>query len=219
MLENFNWGGQSKESQDYSIKEIFIEKTYSKVFDVEEGDVVVDMGASSGIFSYSILDKKPSNIYLIEPITEHIKLIYDNLRGSPFKCVQGVISERKKVEPIAWGDFYEENITTYSFEEFLKYCSIDKIDFLKVDIEGEEYDVFKESLIPYLLTVPKIVCEFHLWSETIHNCKFRFFRDNILPHFPNYYVFALDGVDIKWDLYNEHFLEYYQEVIFHFDNR
>jgi len=219
MLENFNWGDIDPGTKEYSINEIYEVKAYSKVFDVEEGDVVVDMGASCGIFSYSILDNNPSFIYLIEPISDQIDLIEKNLGYYPHKCVRGVITEKKKVDPIGWGSFYEENIPTYYFEEFLEHCSIDKIDFLKIDIEGEEYDIFKESLIPYLLRVPKIVCEFHLWKESIHNCKFRFFRDNILKHFPNFHVYSLDGVDVKWDLWNEHFLEYYREVIFHFDNR
>jgi hypothetical protein len=29
----------------------------------------------------------------------------------------------------------------------------------------------------------------------------------------------VDGVDIKWDLWNEHFIEYYTEVIIYIDNR
>jgi len=29
----------------------------------------------------------------------------------------------------------------------------------------------------------------------------------------------VDGVDIKWDLWNEHFLDYYCEVIIYIDNR
>jgi hypothetical protein len=49
--------------------------------------------------------------------------------------------------------------------------------------------------------------------------KFRNFRDNILPHFKNYKIFSIDGVDIGWDLWNEHFIEYYTEVIIHIDNR
>lgn len=44
------------------------------------------------------------------------------------------------------------------------------------------------------------------------------FRDNVLPMFDNIQVFSVDGADIKWDLWNEHFIEYYYEVIIYVDN-
>ena len=42
---------------------------------------------------------------------------------------------------------------------------------------------------------------------------------NILPNFNNYEVLACDGVDIKWDLWNEQFIEYYRQIIIYIDNR
>jgi hypothetical protein len=50
-------------------------------------------------------------------------------------------------------------------------------------------------------------------DDSFHKCKFRWFRDNIFPQFDNIQVFSVDGVDIKWDLWNDHFIEYYNEVI------
>jgi hypothetical protein len=79
--------------------------------------------------------------------------------------------------------------------------------------------VFSKENIEFLKSIPKIVVEFHLNNdEDYHQCKFRWFRDNTLPLFENFEVFSLDGVDIKWDLYNEHFIEYYNEVLFYFNN-
>ena len=49
--------------------------------------------------------------------------------------------------------------------------------------------------------------------------KFREFRDVYLKQFTNYEVYSVDNIDIKWDLWNEHFLEYYRQVIIHIDNR
>jgi hypothetical protein len=87
-----------------------------------------------------------------------------------------------------------------------------------VDCEGGEYDVFSEDNIHFLKTVPKIVTEFHLHGY-VGKAKFKEFRNNILSNFANYEVHSLDGVDIKWDLWNENFIEYYQEVIIYIDNR
>ena len=49
--------------------------------------------------------------------------------------------------------------------------------------------------------------------------EFRKFRDEYLINHKNYEVYSIDGVNIKCDLYNEHFLDYYTEVIIHIDNR
>jgi len=80
--------------------------------------------------------------------------------------------------------------------------------------------VFQQNNIEFLKTIPKIVTEFHLRDDkNFHKCKFRWFRDNIFPQFDNIQVFSVDGVDIKWDLWNENFIEYYCEVIVYMDNR
>ena len=114
-----------------------------------------------------------------------------------------------------------ENVPTLSFKELRETYKIDHIDFLKVDCEGGEYDVFSKENIEFLKKVPKIATEFHLRrnDSSLNNCKFRYFRDNILLNFPKFEVYSLDGVDIKWDLYNEHFLEYYKEILIYIDNR
>jgi hypothetical protein len=48
--------------------------------------------------------------------------------------------------------------------------------------------------------------------------KFRKFRDLYLNEFTNHQVFSVDGTDIKWDLWNDHFIEYYSEVNLYIDN-
>ena len=45
------------------------------------------------------------------------------------------------------------------------------------------------------------------------------FRDLYLQNFVNVEVYSVDGVDIKWSVMSEHFLEYYTEVIIHIYNQ
>ena len=59
--------------------------------------------------------------------------------------------------------------------------------------------------------------EWHLWVAQMKQ-KFREFRDLYLKHIPHT-VFSVDGAEIKWDLWNESFLDYYTEVIISIDNR
>lgn len=217
-LDGFNWGDKEEWYIEMTKVEFDQEQMYSRVFDVEEGDIVVDFGGSIGPFTYSILDKNPKQCYVVEPISKQIEILTTNVGRKNVKIIHGAITDKKYME-IVW-DGVSENVPTYTFKEFLTQNNIDKIDFLKTDCEGGEYEIFQLSNVEFLKTIPKIVGEFHLKNnDELHNCKFRWFRDNILPKFNKYEIFSIDGVNIKWDLWNEHFLEYYNEVIIHIDNR
>lgn len=214
---SFDWGKKSDWYVSQATQEIFEYNIYERLFEVEEGDIVVDLGASLGPFTYSILPKNPKQCYVVEPLSYHIDILNKNVGQENVKIIQGAISDKKKLE-ITW-DNITETSPTFTFKEFLDDNNINKIDFLKCDCEGGEYDVFSKDNITFLKTIPKIVVEFHLRNdENFHQCKFRWFRDNILQMFENFEVYSLDGVDIKWDLYNEHFIEYYNEVLFYFKN-
>jgi autotransporter strand-loop-strand O-heptosyltransferase len=216
--QNFDWGKKDNQYVDAAIKEVFEDNTYERFFEVEEGDIVVDLGASIGPFTYKILPKNPKQCYVVEPLSHQIDILNKNVGKDNVKIIQGAITDKKKIE-ISW-DNVTESVPTFTFREFLDENGIDKIDFLKCDCEGGEYDVFQPSNIEFLKTIPKIVTEFHLRdNETFDKCKFRWFRKNILPKFNNIQVYSFDGVDIKWDLWNEHFIEYYCEVIIYIDNR
>jgi autotransporter strand-loop-strand O-heptosyltransferase len=220
MIEDkqFDWGKKSEWYVSQATKEIFEDDAYERFFEVEEGDIVVDLGASLGPFTYKILPKNPKQCYVVEPLSYHINVLHKNVGKDNVKIIQGAITDKKNIE-ITW-DGITESVPTFSFKEFLNENKINKIDFLKCDCEGGEYDVFQPSNIDFLKTIPKIVTEFHLVNdENFHECKFRWFRDNILPKFENYKVYSYDGVDIKWDLWNDHFIEYYNEVIIYIDNR
>jgi autotransporter strand-loop-strand O-heptosyltransferase len=217
-LDGFDWGGKDNWYSDAAIKEIEENNMYDRLFTVEEGDIVVDLGASLGPFTYSILPNNPKQCYVVEPLSYQVDVLKRNVGRDNVKIIQGAITDKKKIE-ITW-DNVTEVVSTFTFKEFLDENGIDKIDFLKCDCEGGEYDVFQPSNIEFLKTIPKIVTEFHLSKdENFHNCKFRWFRDNILSNFSNYQVFSVDGVDIKWDLWNEHFIEYYNEILIYIDNR
>lgn len=217
-LDGFDWGGKDNWYTVATIEEFENSEMYDRFFTVEEGDIVVDLGASLGPFTYSILPNNPKQCYVVEPLSSQIEVLHKNVGKNNVKIIQGAITDKKKIE-ITW-DYITESVPTFTFKEFLDENKIDRIDFLKCDCEGGEYDVFQPSNIEFLKTIPKIVTEFHLRDdENFHQCKFRWFRDNVLPKFDKYEVYSVDGVDIKWDLWNDHFIEYYCEVIIYIDNR
>lgn len=215
-LNNFDWGPTSEWFKEESTNEIFINKDYEKLFEVEEGDIVVDIGASVGEFTYSILEKKPKHCYVVEPLPIFFDTLKKNLQGNPVSFIHAAITSDKFCE-ITW-DGYTQKTNTLTFKEFINNNRLFKIDFLKFDCEGGEYDIFKEENLDLLLNIPKIVCEIHLGNKILKE-KFRIFRDNFLSNFEKYEFLSIDGHSIKWDLWNEHFIDYYSEVYLHIDNR
>jgi hypothetical protein len=215
-LDKFDWGPTSEKFKIQVIKEIFNgTNDYEKLFEVEEDDIVVDIGATVGEFTYKILEKKPKHCYVVEPLPVFFDTLKRNLEGHQVSFTNAAITGDKYCE-INW-DGYNEKINTLTFKEFVELNRLKKIDFLKFDCEGGEYDIFSSENIEYLKLVPKIVCEMHLRTGLLKE-KFRYFRDKVLPNFKNFQFMSLDGVNITWDLKNEHFIEYYKEVYLYIKN-
>lgn len=215
-LDNFEWGPTSEGFKSQAIREIFENNDYEYCFKVEENDIVVDIGATIGEFTYKILEKKPKHCYVVEPLPIFFDTLKKNLEGYQVSFTNAAITNDKYCK-IEW-DGRNSEVNTLTFNDFIKQNRLNKIDFLKIDCEGGEYDIFTEENIEFLKKVPKIVCEVHLENRVFKE-KFRNFRDNILPNFKNIKFMSYDFCEIMWDLYNEHFIEYYEEVYLYIDNR
>lgn len=202
-----------------AIEEIFDRRIYEKFFEVESGDIVLDIGASIGLFAYTILEKKIKHIYCVEPSESEFKTLVKNTRGYPVTHILKGISESNEVvdhDMLFGGETKMEGIT---FKKLIDLYDMERIDFLKTDCEGGEYLIFNEENLEFLKeNVRKISGEWHLSTSDLKE-KFRYFRDNILIHFGRYEVFSVDGVDIKWSLFNKEFIDYYTEIIIYIDNR
>ena len=221
--DNFDWGKSNDWFRWAINKEIFEERIYEKFFSVEEGDVVMDVGASIGPFTYSILDKNPSHVYSLEPCDEEFPYLIKNTNKNFVTHInKGITSVDGVVDT---GNMFtaelgkQTKMYSIRFDTLLKEYNISKIDFLKTDCEGGEYDIFTEGNFEWIKNnVKKISGEWHLHNQETKE-KFRKFRDLYLKEFSNHEVFSVDGIDIKWDLWNDHFIDYYNEINLYIDNR
>lgn len=214
---------ESYDLKNILIIELFEERIYNRHYEINEGDIVVDIGASVGIFPFSIADKKPKHVYCLEPSAAEFPTLVKNTRGlnvTPInKAIMGGDSVTNELTPVYYNELGGGYYETMKFSTFLKLYAIDHINFLKTDSEGGEYHIFTPENINFIKDhVDVIVGEWHL-ENPVQKQMFKHFRDTYLPMFKEYFVYSIDGVDIKWDLWNDHFIEYYDQVIIHINNR
>jgi FkbM family methyltransferase len=162
--------------------EIFYDKVYERDFvRINQGDVVVDIGANYGVFSLYVQQFNPSKVFAMEPIKSTFKCMSDNLKDYGVTCINKAISNEDGFESFAITDVNGNNfslrhsegyhpsvmndaeiVETTTFNTFINDYDIDKIDFLKVDCEGGELDLFETIDTNYLKSsINKIAMEYH----------------------------------------------------------
>ena len=226
-MENldFDWGWMSEDSdlarfhKNGMIDEIWNRKQYEEIYQVKEGDVVVDIGASVGPFTYSILNKNPKMVYCLEPSNSEFKTITKNFNNDlNITLINKGITHSNSITKSNMMFGGEDRFDGIKFSNFIKDNNIDYINFLKTDCEGGEYHIFMDENMDFLLNnVSCIVGEWHL-STKKNKIEFKYFRDKYLKQFKNFKARAVDGTNITWDLWNDHFIDYYNQIILHISN-
>lgn len=216
LIENNTWFRKRVE------EEIFKEDVYQKFFKVEKGDIVFDVGASVGPFVYHIKNKKPKKVYCFEPHPSLFRTLVKNVEDNNVECINKAILGKDGhaattglFNPVSNDMCDKENkrlVPSVTFKTFIKDANIDRIDFLKTDCEGAEYDIFTDDNLSWIKSnVKKISGEWHLIGKEQKD-KFRHFRDTYLKEFKNHQVYSLDNVDIKHSLWSDWFIEYYNLI-------
>ncbi len=111
-------------------------------FDVENNDIVVDVGSAEGNFSLSIVEKA-SEIYLFEVDPNWIEPLQATFKPweNKVKIIQTLVS-----------DF--DDSSNMRLDTFMRGKN-DKIDFIKIDVEGYEEKILKGL------------------GDFLHNCKIK----------------------------------------------
>lgn len=208
--KNFDWSNMSKETISTIKREIVEEEVYRVFNDVKENDVVLDIGASVGAFTASILGQKPKKVYCIEPSQKLVQSLRYNCQES--SCVvpinKGIVEK--------YGDqVFGFKATT--FKDLLLEHKIDHVDFMKIDCEGGEYSIFMQENMEFLTRQVNFICmEIHLREDGFRE-KFKKMRDEYFPLFGK--VTALScttqnidygkTVDITKQIYDNQFIDQY----------
>lgn len=167
-----------------SVTEIFISEMYRPFFDwipQALSPVIVDVGANVGLVSIAAAKRFPkARVFAFEPNPHILPLLEENVRLNaaqsniflrPF-CVAG----EGGIRPVFYrpGErggatlFRKDAPGTETFEatcvplsEIFNIIQSDVIDFLKVDCEGAEYEIFKHSSPEDFRKIKFILAECH----------------------------------------------------------
>jgi FkbM family methyltransferase len=200
---DFDWADLTEEDIFTIDREIVHENVYRFWNDVKEGDTVLDVGASVGAYTISILDKKPKKVYCVEPSKNLLKTLVKNcsekLFNSPnteIKYINNGIVENYDDSINVFGS--DKNFIPITFKELIEKYSINSIDYMKVDCEGGEYSIFNDDNIDFIAdNVAFISIEIHLKGDGFRE-KFKNFRDKYLSRFGDYKVMSCTRQNIKW---------------------
>lgn len=163
--------------------EIFQDKIYEQVeaFVPQEGWTVFDVGANLGMFSIRQSSRigRTGHIYAFEPNQEVASRLQRNLSLNKVEnatMLEGAVGERTETR------FFEVNprsgcggklkqqgteskcdkvaVKTFSLDDFCNERTVDRIDLLKVDVEGAEVEVLSGGAKALQLT-ERIMLEYH----------------------------------------------------------
>lgn len=222
-MNEFKWGISDRQ-KDILNEEINVNRIYETFIQVKEGDIVLDLGATTGDFICSIQSVKPKHIYALEPSKDLFPFLIENTEGLPITCINKALSNKDgevNMKYVMTTTDVEKHMMVdgISFQTLLKEYNINHIDFMKTDCEGGEYSLFREENILFLLdNVTHIAGEFHLGSPEL-NAQFVMFRNKFLSLFDYQILDVSRSVNITEKVFTDHFINFYKEVLVFFFGR
>ena len=166
----------------WTAKEIYLDKDYEKYgTKIHDGWVVIDIGAAFGDFVVLAGKHNPNTkIYAFEPYPKYFKLLKKNIVVNKLKNVKAypfAVGGQKKELSLYTGSGEAvtfstslDNTVNYSnvisvqaknLAQIFKEEKIERCDFLKIDCEGGEYDIFFNTPDRIFSKLRYICMEYH----------------------------------------------------------
>jgi len=154
-----------------------------EVYPVDRDTVVIDIGANIGLFSLYAAFHGARKVYAFEPNREAYccmlkNIEKNNLQGRIVPSRLAVTSRSNEVVTIPKGaspqnriahesvrDDEHESVTTISLNDIVRNEGISRIDLLKMDCEGCEYDILGGTDASTFAKIGRIIIEYHDGKE------------------------------------------------------
>src|SRR3989338_406382 len=180
---------RANSTDKWSIHEIILRDDYNITRLTEQKPVILDLGAAEGVFTVYALKKYPNGrVIALEPTKENYNLLKENVSLNrlddrvttlPYACSSEsgfsllYLSVDKRAHSLM-GSFSQETVTIHTIslpDLFAKY-HLTYCDFMKIDIEGSEYDIFYHLPFPFFKKIKRISMECHNLDKDQKNGAF-----------------------------------------------
>jgi len=164
-----------------------VEEHYIVTSALSEKSTVFDLGANLGRFSTELAEQFHCVCVALEPAPENVARIPGHPR---VRVVQGAIAGRAGTGELQLAADCTANrlipshergapsagarsitVPLLDYPALLKRASIQKVDLLKVDVEGAEWDFFDSLTDPDLLSIGQITVEFHDFVQELGEAR------------------------------------------------
>ena len=160
---------------------VWILEEYKKSgFEIKNDDTILDIGAHIGLFALYVSQFcKNGKIFCFEPVDENFNLLKENIKLNNIKNIiaskLAVSSKSGNVtiflnEDESGHSMYllgskSVQVKSISLKEILDSNNIEKCDFIKMDCEGEEYEIINSLPEDYFEKIKKMCIEYHFAEE------------------------------------------------------
>ena len=172
-----------KNIQEFRVQDWFEingDETLRVDYDLNENSVVFDVGGYKGDWSNAIYEKYNCTIYIFEPIkayADYVKKRFDGIdkikvytAGLSNENKKTILSVREDSTSIYKKGDNNEEVELIDVSEFIEEKKISKIDLLKVNIEGGEYDLLGRLINSDLIKIiNNVQIQFHSFVENAEN--------------------------------------------------
>lgn len=191
--------------------EIFINKDYDKIDEckISNDDVVLDIGGNCGFFALYSIQNGASKVYSVEPVKTSFKQIVKLSNNFPeIIPINKAVSETNGTVIMSVDEegsatncvtHYSEMFGGNSNKEIVDSINIndlllnikEKINFMKVDCEGSEFELFKTISDDNLKKIDKIIVEVHgdviekFVSDRLIQSGFKLYKHNNILYLIN----------------------------------
>ncbi len=197
---------------------------------IKDDFTIIDIGANVGLMTLQFAKLVPNGkVYSFEPTFYALERLKKNLSlnesiAKNVTVINSFVSEKSDTKPdiVAFSSWKvngerstndhpvhlgtpksTEGVPAISLDDFVEVNAIDKIDFIKIDTDGHEYEVFKGAKKAIAKYRPKIIFEIGLYVMDEKNISFdyyhRYFKDL------NYKLFDTQSdAEINLDNYKKH---------------
>ena len=184
------------------------DKTLRLDYDLNEDSIVIDGGGYVGQWASDIYDKYKCTVHIFEPVIKYYDMINKRFENNDKVHVRkvGLSNNNKEIDislsndasSVHTTDGPKERINLIDVKEFfINDSNITKVDLMKLNVEGEEYNILDRIIESDLIDIfTDIQIQFHRYSDD-HASRKKAIEDEIKKTFTATYEYEYVWVNYK----------------------